>query len=53
MNDFFSSTGTYSKLTEVIIFINKIEPYYIITLISCGLIGNTISFLLFTLTKLK
>ena len=34
-------------------YLNKLEPYYIGIIISIGLLGNTVSLLLFLSTKLK
>ncbi len=48
-----SLTEAYHNLDYMLNFVNKFEPYYVMPLIFIGLIGNTISFLIFTLTKLK
>ncbi|CAF1030706.1 unnamed protein product, partial [Brachionus calyciflorus] len=45
----------YKNTTEYgfIDLLNKIEPYYILTIIIVGLFGNSLSFFLFMFTKLK
>ncbi len=53
MNEIRSYSIEENKLKSVSEFIDRFEPYYVITIIITGLIGNMISFLLFTLTKLK
>ncbi len=41
------------KSFSLIDFLHVFEPYYVLTIVMIGLAGNTISFFLFTLTKLK
>ena len=58
MNTFIvnlNETKNYNSSKEVLIinFLNKFEPYYISALVAIGLVGNTISFLLFVFTKLR
>ena len=40
-------------MPDIIKILTLIDPYFIFGLISFGLVGNTISFSLFTFTKLK
>ncbi len=42
-----------SKSFSLIDFLHAFEPYYVLTIVMIGLVGNSISFLLFILTKLK
>jgi hypothetical protein len=48
-----SIAESYRNFEKLLDIINEFEPYYIMPLIFIGLIGNTVSFLIFTLTKLK
>ena len=42
-----------TMMNAVIEVLSRFEPYYIILIASVGLVGNTISFLLFAFTKLR
>jgi hypothetical protein len=45
--------AAYLQVTNILKILTIIEPYYILGLISFGLVGNSLSFGLFTFTKLK
>lgn len=55
MFEMHNVTKHLHNLTDhsLIDLLNKIEPYYILTVIVVGLIGNSLSFFLFLFTKLK
>ena len=40
-------------MEDTIEWLNRLEPYYIILIASIGLVGNSISFMLFAFTKLR
>jgi hypothetical protein len=42
-----------NDLQTAIGLLDRIEPYYVFTVIAIGLVGNTISFLLFVSAKFK
>jgi hypothetical protein len=42
-----------TKLEKLNTFMGRIEPYYVLTVIALGLVGNTVSFVIFSFTKLK
>ena len=43
----------FSKMRDLIVLLNSLEPYYVIFIATVGLFGNSVSFALFVFTRLR